>query len=118
MRAAEKNFARVIIPSPLKEPLVYAVPAALRESLAVGMRVLVPLGKRKVCGVTYEFLATTSVPDTREIMAIQDDRPIIDAGLIRLCQWMAQYYVASLGDALTTVLPPAVRRATERIVVA
>jgi primosomal protein N' (replication factor Y) len=116
MNAVAKNFARVIIPSPLKEPFTYAVPAALREQLAAGMRVLIPLGKRKVIGIVYELLASTSVANIREIIAIQDERAVLDPELIRLCEWIAQYYVASLGDVLTTILPRAMREESKRIV--
>jgi primosomal protein N' (replication factor Y) len=116
MTVTAKSFARVIIPSPLKEPFTYAVPASLREALAVGMRVLVPLGKRKLTGIVYEILASTSVANTREIIAIQDECPVLDAQLMRLCQWIADYYIASLGDVLTTILPPAVRQASRRFV--
>jgi primosomal protein N' (replication factor Y) (superfamily II helicase) len=116
MNAVAKNFARVIIPSPVKEPLTYAVPAALREDLAVGMRVLIPLGKRKVIGIVYELLASTSVANIREIIATQDERAVLDPELIRLCEWIAQYYVASLGEVLTTILPPAMRQESKRIV--
>ena len=67
MNKATENFARIVIPSPLKEPLIYRVPAALQKQITVGMRVLVPLGKRKITGVVLELLRESAVTGTREI---------------------------------------------------
>src|SRR5688572_14283959 len=47
----DAKYACVITPAPLKEPLIYKVPDQLRQQIAVGMRVLIPLGRRKVTGI-------------------------------------------------------------------
>ena len=113
-----KNFARVVIPSPLKEPLVYRVPPELWDRLAVGMRVLIPLGKRKVTGILFEFIPETSLGDTKAVIAIQDERPILDAALLKLSQWIAQYYLATLGEVVRTILPPGLKSESRRTIVA
>ena len=111
------NFARVAIPSPLKESLIYEVPSLFCERVSVGMRVIIPLGRRKVTGIVFELLPATSLRETREILALPDERPVLDDTLLRLSQWMAQYYLASLGEVLGTILPPALRRQSQRTVV-
>jgi primosomal protein N' (replication factor Y) len=80
------------------------------------MRVLIPLGKRKVTGVVLELLRETVLPETREILALLDERPILDAELLQLSQWVAQYYLASLGEVFATVLPPSLRTETQRTI--
>jgi primosomal protein N' (replication factor Y) len=117
MNADAVNFARVVIPSPLKQPLIYNVPGQFREQIVVGMRVLIPLGKRKVTGVVFELLNATSLTTTRSIDAILDERPILDSSLIKISQWIGQYYVANLGEVLATLLPPTLRREIERTIV-
>jgi primosomal protein N' (replication factor Y) len=84
------DFARVVIPSPLKDPLIYRVPPDLRDRISVGMRVIIPLGRRKLTGIVFELLTESSVTETKEILALQDDRPVVDTGLLRLSQWTAQ----------------------------
>ena len=64
------KFARIVIPTPLKEPLIYKVPDPLWDQIEIGMRVLIPLGKRKVTGVVLELLRETVVPGTRAILAL------------------------------------------------
>ena len=111
------NFVRVVIPSPVKESLIYHVPAAFRECLSVGMRVIIPLGKRRVTGIVFEMLASTSLAETKEILALPDERPVLDSTLLRLSQWLAKYYLASLGEVLGTILPPSLRSQSQRTVV-
>jgi primosomal protein N' (replication factor Y) len=110
------KFARIVIPSPLKEPLIYKVPEALCEHVMVGKRVLIPLGKRKVTGVVLELLSESSIPETREILAELDERPILEATLLQLSQWIAQYYLANLGEVFGAILPPSLRTETQRTI--
>jgi len=117
MSGVGKKFAHVVIPSPLKDPLVYLVPSELGAGLEIGMRVLVPLGKRKVTGVVVDFTAQTSLQKVREILAVLDDRPILDAALLKLCYWISTYYVSPIGEVLATALPPLLRLESQRMVV-
>ena len=117
MNQAAENFARIVIPSPLKEPLIYRVPPALQQQIAVGTRVLIPLGKRKITGVVLELLHESVVPGTREIIALLDERPILDATLLQLGQWITHYYLATLGEVFGAILPPSLRSAIERTIV-
>ncbi len=116
MHEAEKGFAHVAIPSPVKEPLVYRVPAAFQGGLEIGMRVLVPLGKRKVTGIVVDFARQPALENIREILDILDERPILDAPLLKLCQWISNYYISPLGETLATVLPPILRMESQRMV--
>jgi primosomal protein N' (replication factor Y) len=117
MNSSAINFARVIIPSPLGQPLIYSVPDDLRDSISVGMRVLIPLGKRKVTGVVLELLQTTSLLQTRPVQALPDEAPVLDQTLLLLSQWVAHYYLATLGEVLAAILPPPLRRESQRKVV-
>jgi primosomal protein N' (replication factor Y) len=117
MNSSATHFARVVIPSALSQPLVYSVPDEFQERVAVGMRVKVPLRKRTVTGVILELLKETSLSRTRPILALPDDGPLIDTTLLFLIQWIAQYYLATLGEVLAVILPPALRRERQRTVV-
>jgi len=110
------KFARIVIPTPLKEPLIYKVPDPLWEQIEIGMRVLIPLGKRKVTGVVLELLRETVVPGTRAILAPLDERPMLDTALLQLSHWVGQYYLATLGEVFGTILPPSLRSETQRTI--
>ena len=112
------KFARIIIPSPVKEPLTYGVPEHLRRLVTIGMRVLIPLGKRKVSGIVLELIPETPLHHIKDVIAVLDEEPIVDEPLLTLSQWASQYYVSSLGEVLSTMLPPTSRTEIESIVVA
>lgn len=116
MVKVEKEFARVAIPSPLKEPLTYRVPTDFQRVLEVGMRVLVPLGKRRVTGVVVSFARQSSLEKIKEILEVLDQRPTLDIPLLELCHWISNYYIAPLGEVLAAVLPPLLRLESQRTV--
>ena len=106
---ARGKFALVAVPAPLQEPLTYAVPEALGNRLEAGMRVLVPLGRRRVTGVVVGFQRESPVAEVKEIFEALDDEVLLDRAFLDLCRWAADYYVAPLGEMLATALPPLLR---------
>lgn len=112
-----QKFARVVIPSPLNQPLIYSIPEALGDQLAPGTRVLIPLQKRTMTGVVLEILSENPLPQARAILSALDERPILDLGLLKLAQWISQYYLASLGEVLATMLPPNSRRDSKKTII-
>ena len=115
MKQAQR-FARVIVPAPLKEPLVYSVPETLEKQIALGSRVLVPLQKRIMTGVVLEFSTKHSVDEPKAIIDVLDDQPILDGHLLKLGQWIARYYLAPLGEVFATMLPPNSRRHSRKTI--
>ena len=116
MKQAQK-FARIVVPVPLKQPLIYSIPKSLEDRLAPGCRVLIPLQRRIVTGVVLDILAEHSLGQTKSIIDLLDDEPILDAHLLKLAQWVSRYYLASLGEVIATMLPPNSRRHGSKTVV-
>ena len=52
-----------------------------------------------------------SVPQMKDAIRLIDPVPVVDFGQVAFVKWLAEYYAASLGDALATALPAAHRRA-------
>lgn len=109
MASKPANFARVVIPSPLKQPLIYAIPAVFQGQIFPGQRVRVPLGKTRVTGIVFELLEYCSRSGIREIEAVLDDRPVLDSGLLELTRWISRYYLSAVGDAIATMVPSSLR---------
>ena len=103
------RFVLVAVPAPLQEPLTYAVPEALNGRLEVGMRVLVPLSRRRVTGVVVGFQRESPVARVKAVAEALDDEVLLDDAFLKLCRWAADYYVASLGEVLAAALPPLLR---------
>jgi len=82
---------------------------------AVGSRVIVPLGKRRATGVIVGMSDGGAGDDLRDIASVVDAAPVLDGGLLELCRWIADYYVAPLGDVLEAALPAGLRLKLERL---
>jgi primosomal protein N' (replication factor Y) len=105
-------YAEVAIALPVEKTFHYAVPAQLRAVCEVGKRVLVPFGKRRVTG--YLLGTCTDLPpgienkDIKELIDCLDEAPLFDAGMLRFLRWVADYYLAPLGQVIKTALPPGI----------
>ena len=99
-------YVDVILPLPLEGTFTYSVPDNMAEQVRLGVRVLVPLGKSKE--YTAMAVATHGVkPDfeTRPILQVIDAEPVLLPTQLRLWQWIATYYMSSLGDVFKAALP-------------
>jgi len=106
------EYVQVALDLPLDRAFTYAVPEALRDRMAPGLRVEVPFGKgnRSMVGYVADLLETTDLADVKSVRRIVDDEPFIEADLMDLARWMARYYVTPLGQVLSAILPAAVKK--------
>jgi primosomal protein N' (replication factor Y) len=71
--------------------------------------VRVALGTRAVTGCVVEQDAPESGHDIKEILEIVDDEAFLPPPVVELCRWVAEYYVAGIGDAIAVAMPPGAR---------
>lgn len=97
----------IAIPVPLHHPFTYEVPESLRDRVRPGMRVLVPLNRRKVVGVALGPTrdAGHGTRDLKPIFACLDEAPLIRPSLLKLLQWISHYYAAPIGEVCRAALP-------------
>ena len=101
------SYIDIILPLAIADTYTYSVPDSI-TTLPIGGRVLVPLGKNKtITGIIYrphqgEIDSSITV---RDILQVLDDTPIVTAQQIQLWEWIAQYYMCTLGEVLTAALP-------------
>ena len=41
----------------------------------------------------------------KPVITVMDAVPVLDAGLLKLGEWIAQYYIAPIGEVFRTMLP-------------
>lgn len=101
------HFIDVILPIPLEKLFTYRITAAESEFLKVGMRVAVPFGKNKVyTGVVFAVHQQNPIAyEAKDIHQILDEEPIITSNQLMHWQWIANYYLCTLGDVLRAALP-------------
>ena len=83
----------------------YEIPLQLRARARIGARVSVPFGPRKLTGLILGAHDEPPEQETREVLAILDEDPVLDAGLLALARWIAEYYCAPIGEVVKSMLP-------------
>jgi primosomal protein N' (replication factor Y) len=102
----------------LDRAFTYAVPDSLASKPVPGTRVLVPLGTRVLVGVVRPDDAPTQpVPGELKPLldVIDDDTPGLLPELVALCEWIADYYVAPIGEVYRLALPGMLTHADARV---
>ena len=125
------RVCQVAVPVPLEGSFTYRVPASLESQVVPGVRVIVPLGARKLTGVVTEApqrsLADGRTPQRlkparlkpdqlKEIERVLDSSPVLSPELLRLGRWVADYYLAPEGEVFRAMLPLGVEVETRRLV--
>ncbi|MEM6672122.1 MAG: primosomal protein N' [Planctomycetota bacterium] len=113
-------FVQVALNRPMRREYTYAVPPPFEARVAAGVRVAVPFSGRREVAVVVGTSAETDVPKGRlkSIVDVLDDEPVVDADLLELSRWIADYYACSWGESLAAVLPAALKREGGRRTVA
>lgn len=109
-------YAELILPLKLASTFTYSIPIEMEKSLEVGMRVLVPFGKSKYYAGIIKNITSTKpdYPNIKNIEEILDSTPILSSLQIDLWQWLASYYMCTLGEVMDTALPNYFKLSSER----
>ncbi len=99
-------YADVILPLPLEGLFTYSIPQQLQTTDLVGCRAVVPLGRSK----TYTALIVRCHDDRpsfrlRSLISVLDSRPIVTPSQYALWEWIADYYMAPIGEVYKAALP-------------
>jgi primosomal protein N' (replication factor Y) len=97
-------FCDVALPVPLDQTFTYAVNGVVP---VVGARVLVPFSGQRLMGVVVRVHDDAPAEDfeIKPVQQVLDDAAILPEELMKLAGWIAQYYVAPLGEVLRGMLP-------------
>ena len=105
------EIAKVLIGLALDRPFDYRIPPDLLGKIRVGMLVNVPFGngksEREACVIALE--RHSPFDNLKYISGIRETRPSLPDPLLKLAEWMAEYYCCTREHALRNLLPGAVR---------
>ncbi len=109
----------VAVPTTVDRAFTYRVPADWSQVPSPGTRVVVPFGSRVMVGVVRPSEGEPP-PQTDKLRAILDvldeTTPSLTPDLVALCEWIADYYVAPIGDVYRAALPGLATNHDARIV--
>ncbi|MCY3959765.1 MAG: primosomal protein N' [Chloroflexi bacterium] len=84
----------------------YSVPDDLQGKLRPGQLVMAPFGARQLPGVVTALADTSPVAETRDLLQLVWEPPLIGPRQLALARWVAARYGAPLRSALDLVGPP------------
>src|SRR5246127_6025535 len=72
---------------------------------AIGGRVLVPFRQQRMSGIVVDLHDRKPTVQTKNVVSVLDPSPVLDEQLMRLGKWIADYYLAPLGEVFRAMLP-------------
>ncbi|MCB0760873.1 MAG: primosomal protein N' [Flavobacteriales bacterium] len=107
-------FADVILPLALPKMLTYRVPFELNDYVIPGVRVIVQLGKAKLYTAIVRNVHE-NLPEypAKFLEGILDETPVVNSFQFSLWDWMAGYYMCTLGEVMNAALPSSLKLASE-----
>ncbi|HEY4763674.1 MAG TPA: primosomal protein N' [Candidatus Sulfotelmatobacter sp.] len=97
------EFCDVAVPVPLDMVFTYRVPGDATP--IVGGRVLVPFRQQRMTGIVVELHDRKPSVTTKSILSVLDRTAVLDQQLLHLGRWIADYYLAPIGEVFRTMLP-------------
>jgi primosomal protein N' (replication factor Y) len=97
------EYCDVALPVPLDMVFTYRVSADAIP--VVGGRVLVPFRQQRFAGIVVEVHDRKPSVKIKTILGVLDVSPVLDEHLLRLGRWIADYYLAPVGEVFRTILP-------------
>ena len=99
------RYCDLALPVPVHRLFTYHLPLTLQHRVQTGCRAWVPFGTRKLTGVVMRAHNEEPPYETREVLKLLDEEPVLNAELLKLGHWIAEYYCAPLGEVLKSMLP-------------
>jgi len=115
----QKTYIDAVLPLPVRGFFTYEVPEEFAGRIKPGMRILVQFGTKKIYTAVVFKIHNNKPQDyeTKPVLDILDNYPIINKYQIRLWEWGADYYMCSIGDFYKASLPAGLRLESETKVI-
>lgn len=78
-------------------------------SVAIGARVKVPFGRKKMIGIVLGHKDKSDFSKLKQVEQVIDDEPILDPTILDFLQWASNYYHHPIGEVLCAAMPKNLR---------
>lgn len=108
-------FCDILLPLPLKGCFTYRVPYEWNHLVKPGIRAVVQFGARKVLSGLIRSVHSNPPKGfhVKYILSLLDTEPVVQEGQFSFWEWMASYYMCTLGEVMNAALPPALKLSGE-----
>jgi primosomal protein N' (replication factor Y) len=97
------EFCDVALPVPLDSAFTYRIVNG--EPPVVGGRVLVPFRQQRMSGIVVDLHERAPKVPAKNVISVLDSTPVLNQQLLKLGRWIADYYLAPLGEVFRSMLP-------------
>ncbi len=102
---AHEHLVEVAVNLPLHKNFTYQLPPSYAGNAQIGMRVIVPFGKKTLTGYVVGFPKTAPHEALKEVADLLDEEPLFGTDDLEFYQWIASYYYCPLGQTIAAALP-------------
>ena len=119
MMTQSNLYIDVILPLPLPGTFTYHASAGHASKIQAGKRVIVQFGRRKYYSAVIYRVHHDKPQEykTKPLQTVLDDKPVINLYQFRLWDWIAHYYMCTLGEVYKAALPSGLKLESETKVV-
>jgi primosomal protein N' (replication factor Y) len=112
------TWVEVILPLAIPKTYTYSVPEKLISKIQIGCRAEVVFGKnKKYAGIIKSISKEKPAYETKEILNVIDDDPVIYPKQLQLWKWISEYYMCSEGEVMAAALPAHLKLSSEAILI-
>lgn len=102
-------YADIVVPV-ARGPFTFRIEAGRADAIAPGMGIEVKLGARKLyMGIIWRIHSQRPSFPTKTAGRLMTQQPLVDEGQRRLWEWIAEYYMCTLGEVMRFALPSALK---------
>jgi len=98
-------YIEVAVSLPVYQTFTYSAPTAFPTAVAVGKRVLVPFGQRRVTGYILDRGRQITDKQIKPILDVLDEQPLFPSSMVSFFRWIADYYKYPVGEVVKNALP-------------
>lgn len=111
-------WVEVILPLAIPKTYTYSVPVQLANKIQIGCRAEVVFGKnKKYAGIIKSISKEKPAYETKDILNVIDDEPVIYQKQLQLWKWISEYYMCSEGEVMAAALPTHLKLSSEAILI-
>ena len=101
----DTEYIEVAVALPVFHAFTYGVPESLAEFVAIGKRVLVPFGRRRITGYILGPGQDVDDKEIKAVLDILDEQPLFPPAMVPFFRWISEYYKFPLGEVIKNALP-------------
>jgi primosomal protein N' (replication factor Y) len=101
----DDTYIDVAVALPVYKTFTYSAPNDFAPLVAVGKRVLVPFGRRRVTGYIFGKIRGGGKRQIKSVLDVLDEQPLFPSSMVPFFKWIADYYKYPIGEVVKNSLP-------------